>query len=304
MRPWRRLRIVEYWLTDRFHNASSALLGESFALTGRSLTDQQLLSDRLALNTNQEEVDAYYDLTSTLTLRGGYRFDWGDADLRAPILLAQPLETGSLRRNIGIAGVNYRIGQKFRITGDAEGSSSGHVYFRTSLQDYQKAHIRARYDLSPAWRFAADFSILNNSNPNPSVKLDYSSKVESASTVWTPKGGKWGNLLLDYARFSVRDKILYLVPQMLSATPATYVENAHSLSAVVNVRWVSFGGTMYISSGSRPTQYYQPLARLTVPLYKHVQWIAEWRWYSMAEMFYGVEDFRSNQFTTSLRFSR
>jgi hypothetical protein len=304
MRPWRRVRIVEYWSTDRYHNASGALLTQSFALTGRTLTDAQLLSDRLAVNTSQEEVDAYYDVTPTLTVRGGYRFDWGDADLRAPILLAEPFETASLRRSVGIAGVNYRRGQKFRITGDAEGSSSGHVYFRTSLLNYEKAHIRARYDLSPAWRFAADFSILNNSNPNPSVKLDYSNKVESASVVWTPKAGKWGSLLVDYARSAVRDDILYLIPQTLSPTPAIYVENAHSLSVVASLRWLSFGGTMFLSSGSRPTQYYQPLARLAVPVHKHVQWIAEWRWYSMAELFYAVENFRSNQITTSLRFTR
>ncbi|HYL36661.1 MAG TPA: hypothetical protein VEV17_12175 [Bryobacteraceae bacterium] len=304
IRPSNRLRLVEYWMTDRFHNASDALLAESFALAGSQLTDQQLLNDRLVLNTNREEVDAFYDLTRNLTVRGGYRYEWGNSDVRAPILTGLPFESANLRRQVGIAGVNYRIGQKFRITADAEGSSSDQTFFRTSLQDYQKTHIRARYDLSSEWRLAADFSLLNNSDPAQNVKLDYSSKIESASVFWTPKAAKWGNLLLDYSRSSLRSSVLYLVPQILQPTPSLYRENAHSLSAVAGVKWFSLGGSLFISSGSRPTQYYQPLARFTLPLQPHIQWITEWQWYSMAEVFYGFESFRSNQLTTSLRLSR
>ena len=86
LRPLSRLRIVEYWMTDRFHNASSALLAQNFLLGGATLTDSQLANDRLILNYNQQEIDAYYDLTSKLTVRGGYRYEWGDTQVRAPIL--------------------------------------------------------------------------------------------------------------------------------------------------------------------------------------------------------------------------
>ena len=304
IRPVRRLRLVEYLLTDRFHNASAALLVENLLLTGAPLTDRQLLNDRLALNTNREEIDAYYDLTSKLTLRGGYRFEWGDANVRASTLSGLPFETADLRRQVGIAGLNYRIGQKFRVTADAEGSTAAQTFFRTSLQDYQKAHVRGRYDLSPEWRFAADFSLLNNSNPSPNVRLDYSAKIESASVFYVPKSVKWASLLLDYSRSTVRSNILYLVPQTLTSTPSIYRENGHSISALASVKWLTFGGSAFISSGSRPTTYYQPLARLTVPVHKHVQWISEWRWYSMSELFYVFENFQSNQFMTSVRLFR
>jgi len=302
--PLKRLRVVENWMTDRYHDATNALLLENFLMTGSSLSEQQLLADRLVLNTNREEVDGYYDLTSRLTLRGGYRYEWGDADVRAPILTGLPTESTNLRRNVGIAGFNYRINQKLRITGDAEGSSSGATFFRTSLQDYEKARIRARYDLSQEWRIAADFSLMNNSNPSPNIMLDYASRIESASVFYTPKAAKWSSLLVDYSRTALRSNILYLIPQLLQATPSIYRENAHSLSVVAALKWFSFGGTLYVSSGSRPTNYYQPLARLTLPVHPHVQWITEWRWYSMAEAFYAFENFQSNQVTTSLRFSR
>jgi len=304
LRPVRKLRIVQRWMTDRFHNASNALLAENLLISGAPFTDQQLANDRMIVNYNEEEIDAFYDLTSRITLRGGYRYVWGDADVRAPVLLGTPLQAGNLQRHIGIAGFTYRAGQKFRVIADAEGSNSDQTYFRTSLQEYEKAHIRANYDVLPSLRFNADFSLLNNSNPDPSIKLDYSSKVESASVNWAPKGGKWASLLLDYSRSAIRSNILYLVPQILSPAPSIYRENGHSVSAIATVKWLSFGGTVFLSSGSRPTQYYQPLARLSVPLNKHVQWNTEWRWYSLSEPFFIFEGFRSNQLTTSLRFQR
>ena len=305
VRPLRRLRIVEYFMTDRLDNAANALLTQ--ALSSKALTINilpQLSTDQLNLNYNQEEVDAFYDVTSKLTLRGGYRYVWGDTTARAPLLTGLDLQSANLSRHVGIAGINYRIGQKFRLTADAEGSSSGQTFFRTSLQDYQKAHIRASYQLSANLRLAADFSLLNNSDPDPDVKLDFSSKVESASVYWTPNGGKWANILLDYSRSAVRSNILYLVPQVLAPTTSVYRENAHAFTMVTGVKWLSFGGSLFLSSGSRPTNYFQPLARLTVPVHKHVQWITEWRWYSMSESFYAFENFHSNQLTSSLRFTR
>jgi hypothetical protein len=304
IRPLRRLRLVEHWTTDRQHNAANSLLAESFLVAGVPLTDKQLANDHLVLNYNTEEVDAYYDLTAKLTLRGGYRFEWGNAETRAPLLTGLDLESANLRRHVGIAGINYRLSQKFRVTADAEGSSSNQTFFRTSLQDYQKMHIRARYDLTTNLRLAADFSLLNNSDPDPNVKLDFSNKVESASIYWTPKGGKWANVLLDYSRTALRSNIQYLIPQVLAPTTSVYRENAHAFTMVTGVKWLSFGGSLFLSDGTRPTNYFQPLARLTVPVRKHVQWISEWRWYSMSEELYAIENFRSDQFLTSLRFTR
>ena len=80
-----------------------------------------------------------------------------------------------------------------------------------------------------------------------------------------------------------------------------YHENAHTGTALIGVKWVSAGGSLFVSSGSRPTQYYQPLARVSIPIYKHVSWNGEWRYYGFAEPFYQLEGFRSNQLMISLR---
>jgi hypothetical protein len=46
------------------------------------------------------------------------------------------------------------------------------------------------------------------------------------------------------------------------------------------------------------------MARLAIPVYKHVYWNAEWRYYGFAEQYYAYEGFRSNQVMLSLRLVR
>jgi hypothetical protein len=44
------------------------------------------------------------------------------------------------------------------------------------------------------------------------------------------------------------------------------------------------------------------MIRVSVPIYKHMQWNAEWRYYGLNERFYSYENFRSNQIMASIRF--
>ena len=60
----------------------------------------------------------------------------------------------------------------------------------------------------------------------------------------------------------------------------------------------------WISSGSRPTSYYQPVVKLWVPLGKHVAWFSNWEYYGYGEAFYLYEGFRTNLVTTGLRLTR
>jgi hypothetical protein len=304
IRPLPRLRILNYWMTDRLHNATDALLAQTILAGATPQSLSELSTDRLAVNYSQEEVDLLYDLTSYLTLRGGYRYVWGDSQVRGPRLLGVPFEYGNLSRNVGIGGVTFRLRQKLRASGDFEASSSDQAYFRTSLRNYQKARARASYDLSPAWRFSLNWSLLNNSDPDPQIRNSLATRATSASLFWMPKGGKNLSVLLDYTRASFHSDILYLIPQMLSPAFSDYRDNSHTGTALVTIRWFTAGGSFFKSSGSRPTQYYQPLARVSVPLSKQIHWNAEWKWYGFSERFSSVEGFRSHQFMTSLRFSR
>ena len=46
-----------------------------------------------------------------------------------------------------------------------------------------------------------------------------------------------------------------------------------------------------ISNGSLPTSYYQPMAKLWVPVSKHVQAFAQWWFYGYSDAFYSYQGF-------------
>jgi hypothetical protein len=111
----------------------------------------------------------------------------------------------------------------------------------------------------------------------------------------------------------VNSNILYLDPATLGTALSTYLENGNTATALIDLApkafgnfapRFSFGGSLFTSAGSRPTDYYQPTARLSIPLAKGVLWNSEWRWYSMSERLYAFEDFRSNQLMLSLKYTR
>ena len=136
-----------------------------------------------------------------------------------------------------------------------------------------------------------------------------SAKVLKEDPAWNPE---WA-FNPDYTRATVRSNILYLVPQNLSPAESIYRENAHLASAIVDVALpgyrklapkLSLGGSLLISSGSRPTSYYQPLVKVSVPVSEHVAWVSDWRYYGFGESLYAYEAFRTHTFTTGLRFTR
>jgi hypothetical protein len=67
---------------------------------------------------------------------------------------------------------------------------------------------------------------------------------------------------------------------------------------------LSLGGSMFRSSGSRSTGYYQPLAKVFLPVTKNIAWISEWKYYGLGEAFYTYEGFRTHLIETGIRFSR
>ena len=314
IRPLRRVRIVQSWLTDRLHNAGSAASTQTLAGTGVSEQMAALLASSLVTNYSQEEIDVIFDATSKVTLRGGYRYVWGDAnDAVLPPEGLLSSDQAKLRRNVGIGGVTYHPTQKISIRTDAEVASSGGAYFRTSLYDYQKVHAQVRYQALTNLSLAADFTLLDNNNPVPGVNYDYRSQQESLSLFWSPAGGKFGDFQGSYTRSTLHSDIGYLVPQTLTPQTSLYTDNAHTATALFNVKLphvegiapkLSAGGSFFISSGSRATSYYQPLATLWLPISKKISLFADWRYYGYGEAFYLYEGFRTNLVTTGLRFTR
>ena len=314
IRPLRRIRIVESWLTDRLHNAGSAGSSQLLSGVGISRPMTALLASSIATNYNQQEIDIFFEATSKLTLRGGYRYVWGDAsDAILPPAGLASAEQGQLRRNVGLGALTFRPSHRLSITGEAEGGSSGGVYFRTSLYDYQKVRGQARYAATASLSLLADFTILNNRNPLPGVGYDYLAHQESLSVLWSPAGGKRWDFEGSYSRSDLRSNIGYLSPQDLVMQASLYRDNSHTATALFNVNLphgsrvspkLTAGGSFFISSGSRPSSYYQPMAKLWLPLSKNLNWFTEWRYYGYGEAFYLYEGFRTHLVTTGIRLTR
>jgi hypothetical protein len=315
IRPVRRLRILESWLTDRLHEAGSASTS-NLLLTSPNTSTQiaGLLASSLATNYNQQEVNVIFDATSKLTLRGGYRYVWGDGrDATLPAAGLVSSDQVKLRRNVGLGAITFRPIHKLSLSAEAEAASSSGAYFRTSLYDYQKVRAQARYQATGSLSVSADFTALNNQDPQPGVKYDYLALSESLSLLWSPAKKAW-DFEGSYTRSALRSNIGYLDPGTLAPEASNYRDNAHTATALLNIRLphgssklvprLTAGGSFFISSGSRPTSYYQPLAKLWIPLTARATWFTEWTYDGYGEAFYLYEGFRTHLVTTGVRLTR
>src|ERR1019366_2162624 len=289
-RPFKRLKIVDSFSSNRYNQTGVGFLTEQILLKPSSIT--ALLT---ALNTPQNEtnyrqqVEAIFDVTGKITLRGGYRYEWGDATVRAGNLSQSgTVASGALKRNVGLAGATIRPLKKLSLNVDYEGASTTQDYFRTDLYNYQKVRARARYQASASLGFQANFAILDNQNPTQGVQYDFRSRDNSLAVFWTPNGGKRISVMAEYDRSTLYSNIDFLLLPFFTPTVSSYKENAHTATSTIDVALptvagiapkLSAGGSLFIASGSRASRYYQPLGPLSLPLQKHVQWNTEWRWY-------------------------
>ena len=210
VRPFRRLRVIESLMTDRYHDAAAP----SVAITG--IVTPGTIFTPLAgptgfteyVNYNQEQLDVLYDLSNRITLHGGWRYVWGDADtLAGQLSQTGPMASGKLSRNTGIGGLTYRAIEKLTLNLDFEGASSDDIYFRTSLNDYKKGRVRARYQVAKALSLQANFQVLNNQNPAPGINYSFQSRDNALSIFWTPDSAKRISVMGEYDRSTLSSNI-------------------------------------------------------------------------------------------------
>ena len=214
IRPIKRVRLIQSWFTDRFHISASSFLAQSFTTASGAIDRSARASDRLVLNYNQHQVDAIVEAASFLSLRGGHRYQWGDASGRAPALT--PSGAGlraELARHVALAGAALRFGAALEVNLDLEAAAGDRSFFRTDLADYRRAKARGRYRLAKSLTLSGSFLILDNQNSAPGVGLDFQSRRSSLALLWTPADGRRWSLLADYTRGTVRSSLPFLAPQ-------------------------------------------------------------------------------------------
>jgi hypothetical protein len=317
VRATNRLRITESVSTDRQHDSGFGLFNQAL-FQNLSSNPGLIAASSVAQNTLQIvnyttiETNLFYDISAKLTVRGGYRYVTGNAEVPSSTLSQiGPFEKGDLRRNIALAGATYRAMQKLTLNLEYEGGISDQIYFRNSLNNYSRGRARARYQANNALTLQFNFQVLDNQNPAPDIRFDFLSLHTTAGIYWTPDGAKRISVSAEYDRAWVNSDILYLNLPFYTPALSSYTENAHTGTAVVDIALprlkggkVTAGGSFVRLTGSRPTNYYQPLARISIPIDKHVYWNTEWRYYGFGEAFYLFEGFRTNTFTTGLRVAK
>jgi hypothetical protein len=312
IRPFKRLRIIDSFSTNRYNETGAGALTEQILIKGGTFPALvSALSTPQNVTDNRQQVEAIFDLTRKISLRGGYRYEWGDATVRAGSLdQSGLLAFGALNRNVGLAGATIRPWQKLSLNVDYEGASTSQNYFRTSLYNYQKVRARAKYQVAASLWFQANFALLDNQNPTAGVQNDFRSRDNSLAAFWTPGGGKHVSVMAEYDRSTLYSHIDFLLLPFFTPTVSNYKENAHTATSMIDIVFpkvggiapkLSAGGSLFVSNGSRASRYYQPLGRLSLPLQKHVQWNTEWRWYGFGEQLYMYEGFRAHIFMTGLK---
>jgi len=308
-----RVRIREAFETESYHDNSNSTLSSLFYLSsGLAASLASAGTARLDVNQHRSQTEALVDVTSKLMIRGGYRYEWGSANVPAGLLsTTTPDENAQLVRHVGLAGIQYRPTQGILLNGDVEASNGVKTFYRTGLQDYNKLRFQSRFTLPHNLFFSANVSYLHNQNPDSGLTAKFTSAVESASLQWLPGGHRF-SLIADYTHSEIRSDINYLVIFPFNPTnESLYVDNANAASMMAEYTLpgkgavtpkISFGGSFVTTAGSRPSRYYQPQGKLLVPLTKHMQLYGEWQWYGLNQPFYFYEGFRAHTIMSGIRF--
>jgi hypothetical protein len=308
IRPLNRIRILQSWSTDRLHNSASAAQADQLLGGGVTTSLANALQATLATNYSQTDTSIIGDLSRNVTVRGGYRYVWGNgSDAVLPPEGLATVNAESIRQQIGQGAVTWRAGQKFSLTGETEIGSSGGAYFRTSLYNYRKVRALGRYQLSKSLHLSGTYNLISNHNPNVGADYKFLVHQESAQISWNPAGKSY-NFEGSYEHCGYHSQIGYLVPETLATAESIYAEYCHTISSYFNGTYkkskLTAGGSAVLTSGSRPTTYYQPVVKLSLPLRKNIGWFAEWRYYGFGEPFYMYEAFHAHLIITGLRFTR
>lgn len=307
-----RLRLRESWETDRFHTDGIGALRSVLLFAPASSTLTSLTAgERLEVTRNRQQVEALYDVLQSVTVRGGYRYEWGHSTMKASSYsVSGPQDRLELERRTGLAGFSVRPVQRLSLTGDFEFTDGVKTYYRTGLMDTNNVRLQGRLSLPAGFFLNANFNYFKNENPEAGIQYDYKAQAVAASLQWLPGSGKNASVVAEYQRSVIRSDINFLYPLGLFPVASNYRDYAHTGTLLVDLRLpfskaysgrLSFGGSFITTSGVRPTDYYEPQGRLLLPVTPKLQFFSEWRYYGLSETVYMFEGFRTHMYMGGVR---
>ena len=307
-----RIRIRESWETDRFHTTGINML-RSLQLLSPTATAALTLTDgeRLEVNRHRQQIEAIWDVSKQLTIRGGHRYEWGRSLMKASTYSqGAPYDRLEMERQGGVFGFVLRPVQRVSLNGDMEFIDGIKTYYRTGLYDHTRLRFQTRFQLPKNLFFNANYNRLTNENPNPDVRYWYEAEAISGSLQWLPGAGKNVAIIAEYQRSKIRSDINYLYPLGLFPVASNYRDYAHTGTMLIDLRLplaprysgrLSAGGSFVTTSGVRPTDYYQPQGRLVLPVTQKMEFFSEYRYFGLSQTIYVFEGFRTHMYTGGVR---
>jgi hypothetical protein len=312
IKPWLRFR--ETLDMDKFRSSSSLLTVSTFTSPTQSLYQRINSGDHVDVSRNTDTMELIADAGRHITLRGGFRHEWGASQWRAASLNYVPTEQGRLQRNVYLGGLVARAGTRFNASIDVERGETIQTYYRTGLYDTYKLRTQLRYGVSKDLRLHASYMQFTNRNNVTTIdRISYRADSATGGAEWRPRGSRKFMILADYNYSAIHSDVLYLLPAYLLARPAAlsaYRDYAHTGTGLIDMVLpitrhysgrLTAGGSWVHTTGLRQVDYYQPQGRIQLPVTPKFEFFSEWRWYGLTQPQYVYEGFRTHIVMTGLR---
>ena len=191
-----------------------------------------------------------------------------------------------------LAGLTFRPSQKALVNLDYEGASSDNIYFRTSLNDYQKARARAQVPGSPARSpLQANFQVLEQSESRPQHPLRFPQPRQFAGGLLDAEGRQAHQR--DGRVRPLDGAFHHQLPGLPFLSPATsnYRDNAHTATSAVDVALPGLVGgeadarriAVHLDRKPADPATTSRWRGCRFPSGKHVYWNTEWQYYGFGE---------------------
>ncbi len=307
-----RIRIRESWETDRFHTTGiNTLRSIQFFTPATSSVFTFTGGERLEVSRHRQQIEAIWDVSKQLTIRGGHRYEWGRSLMKASTYSqGSPVDRLEMERQGGVFGFVLRPVKRVSLLGDLEFIDGIKTYYRTGLYDHTRLRFQTRFELPKSLFFNINLNRLTNENPNPDVRFWYEADAITGSLQWLPGGGKNVSIIAEYQRSKVWSDINFLYPLGLFPVASNYRDFAHTGTMLIDLRLplarrysgrVTAGGSFVTTSGVRPTDYYQPQGRLVLPVTPKMEFFSEYRYFGLSQTIHVFEGFRTHMYMGGVR---
>ena len=259
-----------------------------------------------------------YSLGKRLTANIGWRTTHRDVTLSE----LNHSEDETQTTNTGIGSIRLRPIDRLNLFFDYEKGEANNVFVRVAPLNFQRVRARASVQANEKLSFTATLATNDRTNPTRLVENDQNSRSYSFSGLWEPNQKYWVNAGYNYDHLASTANIYYFIAAQPRTGRSIYYarQNFFFLDTRVGItkyvdllavyRYVHDRGAPTVSGlgpndfvTSFPLKRHNPEARLAIHVNPHATLNLSYRHYSYNEHNFSVQDYRSNIFTTSLRYT-